>query len=888
MALPSGARLGPYEILSPLGAGGMGEVYRATDTNLKRQVAVKVLPQVVADDPDRLARFQREAELLAALNHPNIAHIHGLERSERALALVMELVEGPTLADRLAQGAMPLEEVLPIAKQIADALEAAHEQGIIHRDLKPANIKVRADGVVKVLDFGLAKAMAPASSHASAATSPTISVHATREGIILGTVAYMSPEQARGRTVDRRTDVWAFGAVLFEMLTGARAFDAEDVSATIAFVITKEPDWSALPSATPAAIRKLLRRCLEKDPKRRLRDISDARLEIDDAMAAPAAEAVPVAAPGASRPRAWLWPGIAGLLAVATGAAVWTRPSPVALPSARLAITLPAGQELTSYPAITRDGRTIAYTARHGLDDSQLYLRDLTSFEARAVPGSGGARQPFFSPDARWVGFFAQGHVQKAEVAGGAPVRLADAPSPMGGTWTENGTIIYSPSLGAGLLRIPAAGGAPETISTPDGGARGYAHVFPFTLPGNAYLAFSVWGQTQGVSVLPLAPGGGDWSLVLPLQTFSGGVFASTGGPEGHLFVVTRESDVKAAAFNAARPSRVSADASVLSGVYLEEETESGPWLAVSNTGTAVYAAASPSKTSLAFVDHEGKAEPLDAGQDMYREVRLSADGSRAVVRHQRELWIHDLRRQTRSRLAAPAGSSNLWPSWSREGTHVIFASNRGGDWDIYSQPADGSTPAERVLQRRFDQFPVSVAADGTILFVEIHPQTARDLWTLSPDGQTTMLRASSANESAGQWRPGREEAPRWIAYSSDESGRPEVYLQSVRGSVTRFPVSSAGGVSPQWSHDGAELYYVTGEAVVAVPVGPDGTVGAVRQLFDRSDYHFRYNVQGWSPAPDGKRFLMIRRDEGSIPRQLNVILNWFADLDALAAPAGR
>jgi serine/threonine-protein kinase len=863
----------------------MGEVYRATDTNLKRQVAVKVLPQIVADDPDRVARFQREAEVLAALNHPNIAHIHGLERSEGVLALVMELVEGPTLADRIAKGAVPLDEALPIARQVADALEAAHELGIIHRDLKPANIKVRADGIVKVLDFGLAKAMSPASSSdGSAETSPTISVHATREGVILGTAAYMSPEQARGRSVDRRTDVWAFGVVLFEMLTGARAFEAEDVAATIAFVITKEPDWNALPEATPVAIRTLLRRCLERDPKRRLRDISDARLEIDEATAAPAVGPVRVTPPAPSRPMAWLWPGIAALLAIATGTALWNRPPQVVGPSARLTIPLPPGQELTSYPAITRDGRTIAYTARQGLDDSQLYLRDLTSFDARTVPGSGGARQPFFSPDGAWVGFFAQGQLQKAEVAGGTPVRLGDAPSPLGATWTEDDTIIYSPSLGAGLLRVPAGGGTPESISKPDGGANGYAHVFPHTLPGGASLAFTVWGQRQGVGVYPLKPARGDWSLVLPLQTFSDGVFASPGGSEGRLFVVTRESDVKVAAFNAARPSRVSADTSVLSGVYFEEETESGPWLAVSNTGTAVYAAASPSKTSLALVDHAGRAEPLDAGQDMYREVRLSADGSRAVVRQQRELWVHDLRMKTRGRLAAPAGSSNMWPSWSPEGTHVIFASNRGGDWDIYRQPADGSTPAERLLQRRFDQFPVSVAADGTILFVEIHPETARDLWTLAPDGRTTAVRVSSANESAGQWRPGRKDPPRWIAYSSDESGRHEVYLQSVRGNVTRVPVSSAGGISPQWANDGAELYYVTGDAVVAVTVSPDGTVAAGRRLFDRSSYHFRYNVNGWSAAADGKHFLMIRRDEGSVPRQLNVILNWFADLDTLAA----
>ena len=454
LALTPGTRLGPYEIVNPLGAGGMGEVYRARDAKLNRDVALKILSGTFVNDPNRLARFRREAQVLASLSHPNIAAIYGFEDSGATHALVLELVDGPTLADRIEHGPIALADALPLAKQIAEALEAAHELGIVHRDLKPANIKVRADGTVKVLDFGLAKSMDPAAgSSADATNSPTLTSPAmTQVGMILGTAAYMAPEQARGKAVDKRADVWAFGAVLFEMLTGARAFPGDDLTDTLAAVVRAEPTWALLPPSLPSTLVVYLKRCLHKDPKQRIPDMAAMRLALEGAFDT-AAPPTTMATASARSPRSMVW-----VLAATTvmslgvaGYALWNRPAAVQQTSARLTISLQPGSEMTSSPAITSDGRTVAYVAREGTEDSQLYLRDLNSFEARAVPGSKGARQPFFSPDGKWVGFFAQGQLQKAEVAGGAPVRLVEAAYPFGATWTEHNHL-----RGVARLRTPA------------------------------------------------------------------------------------------------------------------------------------------------------------------------------------------------------------------------------------------------------------------------------------------------------------------------------------------------------------------------------------------------------------------------------------------------
>ena len=846
----------------------MGEVYRATDTRLGRDVALKILPDTFADDAERLARFEREARTLAALNHPNIAHIHGVEERSGVTALVMELVDGEDLSVHIARGPIPPAEAVPIAMQIASALEAAHDQGIVHRDLKPANVKVRPDGTVKVLDFGLAKAMDPAAASGNALNSPTLTAHATQLGTILGTAAYMAPEQARGKPTDKRADIWAFGVVLYEMLTGTRAFPGDDVTDTLAAVVRGEPDWTRLPPGLPPTLVLYLKRCLQKDPKQRIPDMATIRLALQGAFET-APQTIPNRPARSSQPLVWVSAAIAVVSLGVAAFALWSRPAAVAQTSARLTIALPAGAELTSYPAITSDGRTVAYVAQQGTEDSQLYLRDLNSFEARPVAGATGARQPFFSPDGRWVAFFAQGHLQKAEVNGGAPIRLVEAAYPFGGTWTDDNKIIYTVSLSSGLLQIPASGGTPTSISKPDGAANGYAHVFPQALPGVRSVLFTIWGQNKGTAVLSLETG--KWQTVLPSTTFAAAMFDPSSGPSGRLLIVDEGAGIRSAPFDPQRPALTSAEATVLDNVYYDIETEAQGWLTVSAGGTAVYASGNPAKTSLVWVSRDGKVESSGRKQDVYREVRISPDGTKAVVRVGLNLWIHDLQRATSSPLTS-GNDSNILPVWSLDGRRILFASNRGGDWDIYSQPADGSRAAEVLLKRPSDQFPYSFAVDGTLLFTEIGPRTGRDLWTLSPDGKATAVRVTGFNEYAAQFSP---DGARWVAYASDESGRSEIYVQSYPGGEHRIPVSTGGGMRPMWSPDGRELFFVTGNAVVSVAMQPNGTFGAPRALTDRSNFLINDRFQSFSVSPDGKRILMIQRDEGAAPRQLNVILNW-------------
>jgi eukaryotic-like serine/threonine-protein kinase len=647
-------------------------------------------------------------------------------------------------------------------------------------------------------------------------------------------------------------------------------------------VLNKEPDISA----APARVHKLLCWCLEKDRKDRLQSIGDARKLLEEDIA-PTHVAI-ATRPILRHPLVWALALITAASLMLAVLALRNQRTSFQKTAVRLTIPLAPGQEITSSPAITPDGRTVAYVAQQGPDDSQLYLRDLNSFEVRAVAGASGSRQPFFSPDGKWVAYFAQGQLQKAEVTGGTPIRLAEAAYPQGGTWNEDNTIIYTGSLGSGLLRIPASGGTPESLTKPDGAAKGYAHVLPQALPGGRSVFFTIWGQTQGGAVLSL--GSRQWEMVLPQTSFASGIFDAPRGSRGRLLVVDQAAGIMAAPFDAAHPARTSADTTVLANVYYDVENETAGWLAVSNTRTAVYAPGNPAKTSLAWVDREGKIESPGKDQDVYREVSLSPDGAKAIVRHGLDLWIHDLQRGTRSPLT-PGNASNILPLWSRDGTRIIFASNRGGDWDIYSQPADGSRPAEALLKRPYDQFPDSIWADGTLLYHEIHPKTGRDLWTLSPDGKTSPLRVTPFSETDGQFSPGAFSGsgggPRWVAYSSDESGRNEIYVQSYPSGANRIPVSSGGGILPKWSRDGKELFYITGDAVVAVAIRPDGSFGAPRKLFDRSNFLLNYRFQTYDVSPDGKRFLMIQRDPSSVPHQLNVILNW-SDEPYRPAPAGN
>jgi serine/threonine protein kinase/Tol biopolymer transport system component len=869
MALVEGFRVGPYEIVSPLGAGGMGEVYRARDTSLNRDVAIKILPTALACDLDRVARFRREAQIAASLNHPNVAAVYGLQESQGVIALIQELVEGEDLAARITRGVIPVDEVIPLARQVAEGLEAAHEKGIIHRDLKPANIKVTKDGTVKILDFGLAKAYeddTASADNSSSSDSPTLSRHMTEAGLILGTAAYMSPEQARGRPLDKRTDIWAFGALLFEMLTGRQAFGGETASDVVAAIVAREPDWSALPAGSPS---QLIRRCLEKDPKRRLRDIGDAFNEPK-----PEPQAPTLYAPFWHRPLMWSLL----LAALAVGALAgwrWTRSRGAPILISRLAIPLMPGQEVTSPPAISDDGSLIAYTARQGTEEPMLYLRRLDRFEAMPVTGSEAATQPFFSPDASWVAFFAHGHLWKAGWSGGAPIRLAPAPKPVGGTWLPDDTIVFAPGMGSGLSRVPAGGGPVDTLTKPAGGADGYAHMWPQALPGGRSVLFTVWGKgVSGNAVLMLDTG--RWQMVLPGR--GGAVFS----PSGHLLVGNETAELKAAPLDAAHPARTSAETLVLANVFNFEDLEH-IWLAVSRNGTAVFAQGSPAKRSLVWVDRQGRVQPLPLDQAEYEELVVSPDGTRAAIKEHYDLFVYDFQRGTRTPLTFHANTQEdaSSPTWSRDSRRVIFVSNGEGNWNIYSEPADGSQPQRQLTKAQFDQFPSGTMSDGTIFFSEANPTSGEDLWALTPGGKALPLRITPFNEENGSVSPDG----RWLAYNSDETGHSEVYLQSYPGGEKRVVVSSGGGFLPRWSGNGRELFYCSSGPMMVAEVAPDGSITASKGLFDRSPFLLNYN--SYDVSRDGERFLMIRRDPGSIPRQLDVILSWSEDLKRLV-PAGR
>ena len=878
-----GQTISHYKITEKLGEGGMGVVYKAEDTKLDRPVALKFLAPHLLRDEEARKRFEREAKAAAALNHPNVCTVHEIAEADGRTFIAMAFLEGESLDKKIEGGPLKLKDALDIAVQTANGLQAAHGKKIVHRDIKPANLMIGEGGHVTIMDFGLALL--------------TDRSKLTRLDETMGTVSYMSPEQTYGMDLDHRTDLWALGVVLYEMVTGRQPFEGHYDKAVMYSITNEEPEpMTALRTGVPMELELLVNKCLAKEADRRSQSTADMVVDLEtlaEKLQSGQSTIVRTTNPVASIPtatatnqtvspaRTWLWPAMTALLAIVAIALAFLALLPESgTAPARLSISLPPGQEITSSPAISDDGRIIAYTAQLGADEPQLYLRRLDSFEARAVAGSSGAEHPFFSPDGKWVAFFARGQLQKAEIAGGTPIGLAEAADPVGGTWNQDDTIIYTASLGSGLLRIPASGGTPEALTNPDDAAEGYAHVFPEVLPGGRSVLFTIWGQTRGAAVLSLDAG--QWEMVLPSTTGEVAIFDAGGGSTGRLLVGDLAAGIRAAPFDAAHPARTSADTSVLADVYYQVEQSHG-WLAVSNTGTAVYAPGNPAKSSLVWVDKEGTTESLGADQGVYREVTLSPDGTKAAVRQHSDLWIHDLQRGTRSRLT-PANTSNFLPQWSSDGAQVIFGSNRGGDWDIYSQPADGSQSAEVLLSRPYDQFPASVLADGTLLYEEVNPQTGLDLWALSPSGPShdamaSPFRVTPFNEGAAQVSPGPEGGPRWAAYASDESGRSEIYVQSYPSGANRIVVSTGGGFLPRWSRDGRELFYVTRNAIAAAEIRPDGSFGAPRTLFDRTNFFFitrdSESYASYDTSPDGKRFLMIQRDPGSVPRRLNVILNW-------------
>ncbi len=909
MALTPGTRLGVYEVTAQIGAGGMGEVYRATDSNLKRSVAIKVLPASVAGDADRLARFQREAEVLAALNHPNIGAIYGLEKTPDFTALVMELVEGDDLSQRIARGAIPIDEALPIAKQIADALEAAHEQGIIHRDLKPANIKVRADGTVKVLDFGLAKAMEPAGvMSGSVSMSPTITTPAmTQVGMILGTAAYMAPEQARGKTVDKRADIWAFGIVVFEMVTGRRAFEGDSISVTLASVLMKDPDWTALPAAIPSDLRRLLAVCLKKDPKARMRDIGEARQRIEELLSG-ALEEMPAAVIGppafASRRRAVIVASAALLVGAAVAAiATWVlmRPSPAKVQPVRFALVPPVAQALAVQGfdrdlVLSADGTHLVYVAG---TDEQLMVRAIDRLDAVPLRGITGVRSPFLSPDGRWVGFFsgASGEMRKVSIAGGPALSLCPSvAAPRGASWGPDDSIIFATSdTSTGLLRVSAAGGEPKVLSTPDSARGELDHLFPSVLPNGRAVLFTITAsgpiETAQVAVLDLTTG--HYKTLI-----HGGSQAEYVEPGYLVYAVA--GTLRAVRFDPVKLELGSDPVPVVESVTTVGDGAAE--FSVSRTGALVYlpgGANSGGMRSLVWVTRQGHENPIAAAPPRaYSQPRLSPDGTRVAVYiadQQNDIWIYDLARQTLMRLTdAPA--TDQYPVWTPDSRRIIFGSTRAGAFNLFWQAADNTGTVERLTTSPNIQFPTSISPDGTRLIVrEIVPKTGVDLRVLAMDPsapatapgasprQTEPLVHTTFFEENGELSPDGH----WLAYQSNESGRFKI-------SVRQFPnvdsghwtISTTGGTKPLWARSGKELYYLTLDgALMAVPIQstPAFSAGTPTKLFD-TRYVSIGTARTYDVSRDGQTFLMIKAagdDPTSTPTGIVVVLNWVEELKA-------
>jgi len=885
LALNPGSRLGPYEILSLLGAGGMGEVYRARDAGLNRDVALKVLPDLFAADPDRSARFKREAQVLASLNHPNIAHVYGLEQSDGVQALVMELVEGPTLADRIAQGPIPIDEALPIAKQIAEALEAAHEQGIIHRDLKPANIKVRPEGTVKVLDFGLARALEPTSSSGVDATaSPTITSPAmmTGVGMLLGTAAYMSPEQARGKAVDKRSDIWAFGCVLYEMLTGRRAFAGDEVSDVMASVLAREPDWSVLPPGLSPVIGTYIKRCLHKDRKQRIGDAQSLRLALEGAFDIAAAQAVQ--SPVVAQP-AWrrgLPVALAAVVAVlVTGLAAWSL-WPTAEPPKvnRFDYIVPSDQGFRRMGrpvlAVSPDGRHFVYNTTKG-----LYLRTMGELEAVLMSGTEkDAAGPFFSPDGQSVAYWVLGNqLKRIPISGGAPIKIADATNPYGASWGADGTILFGQPTG--IMRVSANGATPELVIPAKEGEQLDS---PQLLPDGDSVLFTVttasgatrWDEAQ-IVVQSLSTG----ARTMVVRGGSDGRYL----PTGHL-VYALEDRLLAVAFDAESHTVSGGAVPLVQGVARAPDpavTTATAHYGVSNDGALVYVAAGGlEEFRLVWVDRQGRETPLRAPGRPYGQPRVSPDGSRVAVVIEGDIWVWDDERGTLTRLTSDA-SDEVSPLWTADGARIAFASRDKG---IFWKASNGTDEAQRLLDSREQALPFAWALDGSLLY---HDRA--DILRLSMAGapKAEILLGTNFLEE----RPALSPDGRWLAYESNESGQQEIYVRPFPDiSRGRWIVSTSGGVEPRWAPDGHALFYRAGFPMRLMSVTVESKDAALvarapESLFSLIGIRVAGGVPSYDVAPRGERFLFTKsfgptNQSGPTLSRIIVVQNWFEELKRL------
>lgn len=900
-----------YEIIEELGKGGMGEVYLAEDINLKRQVAIKVLPQAFSRDKERLARFEREARVLASLNHPNIAAVHGLEKHEDQNLLVMELIEGETLAEHIRKGPLPLKEAIRVCHQIAEGLESAHEKGIIHRDLKPGNIKITPDGKVKILDFGLAKALPQDPEALDLSQSPTLTDRMTQTGVILGTAAYMSPEQARSRPVDKKSDIWSFGCLLYECLTAKPAYQGETLSDTLALILKGEPDWTKLPTGTPNQIKSLLRRCLQKEPKNRLHDIADARIIMQEDDADVGLETKSITKPSRLRP---------GLVAAACGLALIigiligpvlmkffntktsSPSSPLMVSSIKIEKGYRLGGNKTSIPtrteiALSNSGHFLVFSAikqdPESEEKSQLYMRRWEQLEAEPISGTEGGSSPFLSPDDKWVGFWADGKLMKVPIEGGIPIFLCDVHRPYGFSWGADNQIIFSQYRDSGLFRISADGGEVETLTVPDHTNEETAHYLPHCLPGAKGILFTIkrhfWDLHPRIAVW--------YSRTQKWQVLVEDAADARYLPTGHL-VFLRQGKLMIAPFSLDKIEitgpvvpAVANIAQALNSTTSWRDTAAGQF-SLSPSGSLVYALGGirpNADASLHWVDLKGQAEPAVPFKAYFFTPRISPDGRRiayTTLGTKSFLWIHDLTRRTDMKMTTEGLAE--WCLWTPDGKRLVFDWLTSGTPNIYWQPIDGRSPMERLTQSEYVQWPASMTPDGeTLAFVEVHEEMNRDIYLLNiPNGQVTPFLHSRFLEAFPTFSPDGK----WIAYVTNESGRKEVYVQPFPESGVRWQISNEGGSLPIWAPDGRQMYYRSigsGNEVWVVDIQTDSGFSASkpRFLMEMEGYTTGANVGCWDISPDGRRFLAVKIDQSKLQPITDMILvqNWFEQVKQLS-----
>jgi Tol biopolymer transport system component len=887
MGLRIGTQLGPYEILSAIGAGGMGEVYRARDSRLNRDVALKVLPEIFAADPDRMARFEREARVLGALNHPNIAAIYGLEEFGSGRALVMELVEGETLADRIAKGPIPLDEALPVAKQMAEALEYAHDRGVVHRDLKPANIKVTPDGTVKVLDFGLAKALMDEPVAADPRDSPTLSMAPTMAGAILGTAAYMSPEQAKGKPVDRRADIWAFGVVLFEMLTGKPLYSGETAAETLASVMKEEPAPEALPKNTPPAIQNLLRRCLEKNLRQRLQHIGEARILIETVLSGTGPAADPGIGIRKSRERlAWAVAAIAIVIAaLSLGAFLFFRGAPQDAQTIRFFVYPPdtwrlAGTEIPGVPlAVSPDGRRLAFVATNATGKSLLWVRLLDALTAQALTGTDGASSPFWSPDSRFIGFFAAGKLKKIEASGGSPITLCDAADSFGGAWSRDGVIVFAQYHGfaryqPALQKVSASGGAPTAATVLAEGET--TQLLPFFLPDGRHFLYRSNNVTTGIRPIYLASLDSAERKLL-LNGDSPNVLYT----EGYLLFL-RDMMLMAQPFDARRLVLTGDAFPIAEQIQSQGGISSGVFSASDNGVLAYQTGLGATGSQLTWFDRTGKQVGMLGDAAAYSDLEFSPDWKRASISipeagKGRDIWLYEITRGLRTRFTFDS-ADDLESIWSPDGSQIVFNSRRKGHLDLYQKASSGAGTEEVLVEDNLDKYPLSWSPDGRfILYVSSGTNNSLFALPLSGDRKPFPFLKTQFNGVFAQFSPDG----RWVAYQSNVSGRAEVYVAPFPGPGGQWQISTAGGSLPRWRRDGVEIFYLDPDNnLMAVAVNGKGgsfDVGAVKLLFGThaaQGGRYRYGV-----SADGQRFLINTVLQQSTSAPITVVLNWTAGL---------